>query len=99
MVNNVTTSAGYQDDTTQSVSPAAQQATIVVTNAAVYAQFRLTEPGRALHPEAYSWEVGERFLIPGVWLFTREDFNGQSVAGIRVRSALGTAPAAVSIHA
>jgi hypothetical protein len=98
-VNNVATSAGYSDIATMSISPPARTLTIVVTNAAVYAQFRFTEVGRTLHPEAYSWEPDERFLIPGVWLFTEQDFNGQFIVGVRARSALGTAPAQVSLHA
>lgn len=78
-----------------------EQVTVIVTNAAIFAQFAIADPP-GLRAAAYDWETLERRMLMASWVWGRSDFRGREIVGVRVRKAVTTGtgtPPIVTIHA
>lgn len=75
----------------------AEMVTITVTNAPVMAQFAVEESAR--HPEAASFDGVDRKMLLALYTWTKADFLGRRIVGVKLKSAVPGSPGIVTVSA
>jgi hypothetical protein len=95
-MDNVPTADAYTSATTERFPRLLDMVSITVLDAVVYVQFAPATQAD-FRPDAYSFEMKERRLVPAHWVFTRDDWEGFKCAGVRVRSYVAGTVAHVTV--